>query len=164
MRYKAKWLHRNYVDCVCFLGDCILSKSCANKIHLWKPHLEETSNDQTPLCQCVLAIVSWGRSPRKMHRFDYDGGELWFLRFGLDPQGQFLAVGTQNGVIYVWDLYASIRNRLKLSAPKCNLFSRISLSVFLDAQASKLSLKNSTTQGTWNITYIHICDEILFVA
>jgi len=102
-KYVTKWLHRNYVDSATFLGDWILSKSCENYIVLWKPHFDEPS-----------------RPPRKMHRFTYENGSLWFLRFCLDVRGRFLAVGNMCGDIFVWNLHDKRFDPMKLSGPNCN--------------------------------------------
>jgi len=101
-KYITKYLHRNYVDSAAWLGDWILSKSIDNHITLWKPHFYETT-----------------RPPKKLHNFRYEGGDVWFLRFGLSLHGEFLGVGNMHGGIYVWDLNNGSLKPMLLQGPQC---------------------------------------------
>lgn len=39
-----------------------------------------------------------------LHRFDYEDSEYWYTRFALDHDCKYLAVGTDSGKIYLWNL------------------------------------------------------------
>ncbi|KAL4233600.1 hypothetical protein ACF0H5_008281 [Mactra antiquata] len=91
--FSTRDIHRNYVDCVRWLGNFVLSKSCENCIILWKAGTLNTM-DWRPNATTVSIL----------HRFDYKECDIWYMRFSLDSQQKVMALGNQVGRIYVWDI------------------------------------------------------------
>lgn len=91
-------VHQNYVDCTRWLGDLVLSKSTDNKIMCWKPggepHLEVSEKRSAYLGDPVTVL----------HKHEYAGCDIWYVRFCVDHRCTMLAVGNQEGKVYVWDL------------------------------------------------------------
>ena len=100
-------VHGNYVDCVRYFGDLLLSKSVEDVIELWtakepkRPKLTRMPN--TPV--------------RALHSFKMNDCDIWYIRFALDVSQKQLAVGNKSGTIYLWSLENPTRAPTRLEPP-----------------------------------------------
>jgi polycomb protein EED len=94
--FTTNKVHTDYVDCVKFVGDSILSKSVTNSILLWNPVFADAANggghansdgDIIPLREFALAAC-----------------DVWFIRFAVDSQHRFVGCGNRAGLVKVWSL------------------------------------------------------------
>lgn len=100
--FTTRDIHRNYVDCVSWFGDLVLSKSCENAIVMWKPgKLDAELEDFLPRDKYVSDSTS-----TFIHQFDLKDSEIWFMRFSMDEDQKTMALGNMNGRTYVWDVDA----------------------------------------------------------
>mmetsp|Transcript_24206 Transcript_24206/g.35383 ORF Transcript_24206/g.35383 Transcript_24206/m.35383 type:complete len:592 (-) Transcript_24206:50-1825(-) len=118
--FSTKKVHTDYVDCVQFVGDLVLSKSISNTIALWKPYLlpqtTGTSHHHNKLgpqpsirlCDKVIPL----------REFKLNNCDIWFVRFATDlPNCNMLAVGNNVGEIKVWEIGPNSINKKSF----CNL-------------------------------------------
>lgn len=104
-------LHRNYVDCVAWVGDALVSKSVHGGIIMWLPGpdrqtLANPRNDHT--------VVQEYLPPT--------GLEYWYVRFGLDRRRRTMAIGGLKGVVYLFrlDQFPAKSVTLVNKQTKCN--------------------------------------------
>jgi WD40 repeat protein len=93
--------HLNFVDCVQFLGDMILSKSTYNSIVLWMPDIPE---DSPTVANAKSAAYSPPSDVIVLRTFDLEHCNIWFVRFSIDDIGRLLAVGNIKGEVDIWDI------------------------------------------------------------
>jgi polycomb protein EED len=100
-------VHINYVDCVHFVGDMILSKSTYNSIVLWLPDIPETAASKVTNSSAyeppgeVIAL----------RIFELNHCDIWFVRFAVDDSARLLAVGNIKGEVDIWDIDACKKKR-----------------------------------------------------
>mmetsp|Transcript_50679 Transcript_50679/g.99270 ORF Transcript_50679/g.99270 Transcript_50679/m.99270 type:complete len:619 (+) Transcript_50679:41-1897(+) len=79
-------VHSNYVDCVRWMGDLVLSKSVDACITFWKPKFGPKKKDAVIVKRCLF--------------YDCD---IWYIRFCLDAKQRYLGVGNKKGAAFIWD-------------------------------------------------------------
>jgi len=98
-------VHANYVDCVKWIGDIILSKSVENRVVMWKPD-------------------TLGRSSKKdgvdlLQDCEVPDCDLWFMRFSMDFHCKWVAVGNRFGRVSLLDMRTvPIKQVAKLTSPE----------------------------------------------
>jgi len=110
--FSTKKLHTDYVDCVQFVGDLVLSKSSAmNTIVLWKPDLLQKERGVRHFDKVIV-----------LREFHLTKCEVWFIRFQTDSSHRLLSIGNQSGEIKIWKINNSAKGGhfLKLSQTLCN--------------------------------------------
>jgi polycomb protein EED len=93
-------VHSNKVDCVAWLGDLILSKSIFDEIILWQPIIHDESSNISGSASSMSSIL-----PIKIFHYARNDS-FYFVRFALslDCTSSLLAIGNNNGQVYLWDI------------------------------------------------------------
>ena len=73
--FATRDVHYNYIDCVRWHNNLILSKSIENKIIQWKPG---------QLNENIYSISRSNKNISILHKFQIKNAEVWFVRFCLD--------------------------------------------------------------------------------
>lgn len=91
-----------------FVSNFIVWQSCENSIICWKPgRLADTSL----ITDSSISVI---------HRFEYKACEYWFIRFALDIENKYMALGNQNGKTLLWELSTQ-----DLTNAKCSTLQHI---------------------------------------
>jgi polycomb protein EED len=119
--FTSRSIHGNYVDCVRWFGDLIVSKACSveeednNDVVIWKAgKFSQTWDD--------IGGSSKDTESQAIARLKIDKCRCWFMRFALTSQCQVLALGNEVGETYVYDLTVKNPKKIQkfvLSHPKC---------------------------------------------
>ena len=91
--FSSHKVHGNYVDCVRWFGNLILSKSVEHLITLFQP--EEAAG-----------IRVNGSEFRKVQDYPLKKCDIWFMRFSLDPNMTHMCAGNTAGEVFVWRMHA----------------------------------------------------------
>ncbi|KIZ04250.1 Polycomb group protein FERTILIZATION-INDEPENDENT ENDOSPERM [Monoraphidium neglectum] len=89
--FSSQRIHGNYVDCVRWLGDLLLSKSVDGHILLTRPHHPDDPQLQT------------SSEFTKLRSFDLPSSSMWWVRFDVALAGDLLACGNGAGSLFLWD-------------------------------------------------------------
>lgn len=109
--FSTRDIHENYVDCVSWFEDYVLSKSCQNVMTMWRPGKAPIEDYVLPQKYTTDSTASIICHYRVKHC------NLWFVRFSMDPKKRFLALGNTQGKIYLFDLKMNSKSELVFS--KC---------------------------------------------
>ena len=86
-RFSTYRVHSNYVDCVRWYNDCLLSKSVDSVVVFWQPEADPSRKGEV----------------RLLRQLPLREADLWFIRFGLDGPLRTLACGNRTGQVRIWD-------------------------------------------------------------
>ncbi|KAI5783897.1 WD40-repeat-containing domain protein [Peziza echinospora] len=112
--FSSSMVHSNYIDCIAFHGDLILSKAAKeHKIILWQ--IQNFSSAAPPLPPSRAPTTHEWRETRSAYGGTYDrllqfsapDTEPFFLHFGVLSQPNIhpvLVIGGTTGRVYMWDL------------------------------------------------------------
>lgn len=118
--FSTRDIHMNYIDCVRWFGNFILSKSCENVIICWRPGKLDNPTDlslpqkYTTDPTCTL-----------METYPVKDCTIWYVRFSIDPNMKYMALGNNSGKTYIFDLDSHDHDskpidKCVLSHPKCH--------------------------------------------
>lgn len=93
-------VHKNYVDCVRWFGDLIMSKSVEQSVTLWHPEIPKPGPGET-------RPVKPGESFRKVADYAVKNADIWFVRFSINAAADTLLCGNRTGDLFAWKLRAS---------------------------------------------------------
>ena len=130
--YSTRVVHFNYVDCIRWLGDFLLSKSVDNQIVCWRP--DEEASERGGGTEVPSAASGATEAPAApggtRHRSKdcpvhsvqqlqlEDAKDVWWMRFSLDLSGQVLAAGTSQGKVLVFDPHRLQRGAVAKLRPR----------------------------------------------
>jgi len=92
--FSSSSVHDDYVDCVGWLGDAVLSKSVDGIVKLWVPD------------EPVGVVHARGNQFRSVSAFEQKDANLWWIRFAVSGSRNAFALGNIKGLVLVWRLDA----------------------------------------------------------
>lgn len=91
-RFLTRTVHKNYIDCVMWVGDMLLSKSVRNRLMLIEPSFDREALSAPATEYTVL------------QEYIVHGCDVWFIRFGMDRERRTVAIGNEK-VCYFADVF-----------------------------------------------------------
>lgn len=91
--------HGNYIDCVRFAGDHLVTKSTDSLARVWRtdpPLAELLSHAYTKPLQRFVEVCDLPLE---------DSDQMWWVRLDISPDGRYLAAGSRHNHISVYDLH-----------------------------------------------------------
>ena len=88
--FVSRKLHKNYVDCVKWCGDLLISKSIHDRILLWEPILDRE------------ALAAPATEYNVFEEYFVTGAKVWFIRFAVDRACSMVAIGNDKGGISIY--------------------------------------------------------------
>jgi len=123
--FSTNKAHTNYVDCVQFVGNLILSKSVDNKVVLWEPLVnkgEDNKNTAHTKTQQTPSSILF------LREYELENCDSWYIRFeSQSPHHHLLALGNQIGEVKVWKIGGDEEDRRK-SQPCAKYFCNLTTS------------------------------------
>ncbi|OTF74833.1 polycomb protein eed-like protein, partial [Euroglyphus maynei] len=113
--YSTRDVHHNYIDSIQWFGDLLVTKSCDEKLIIWKPgagendtldEIERRTYYSDSAIHGTLDSCSDSTASNVViiRQFDLDHNNIWFVRFSLDLNEFILAVGNLQGHLFIYDL------------------------------------------------------------
>ncbi|EPZ31115.1 hypothetical protein ROZALSC1DRAFT_27567 [Rozella allomycis CSF55] len=120
--YSTGRIHRNYIDCIEWYGDLLLTKSVQNKILLWKPFILDFEKPQG---------IGNGKS-HLIAELHAEGCDVWFLQFTLSTDMKNLFVGNKDGFFMHWNLEKQLS-----TADKVNIYGLFEINPLYSARSKR---------------------------
>ncbi|KAF7496268.1 Polycomb protein esc [Sarcoptes scabiei] len=103
--FSTRDVHYNYVDSVQWYNNFLITKSCEEKLVIWKPGTEnETLDDLMRRTHYSDSLESNLRNVVIIKQFDLIKNDLWFVKFAFDHNEFLLALGNHEGNLFIYDL------------------------------------------------------------
>ena len=108
-KFSTRDIHTNYVDCVRWIGELVLSKSCEDVIVCWKPDIFKKG------------AIPTEQKPLILYTYTVPNNNIWYIRFSMDMDLNILVAGNQIGNVFLYSLRVAKKPRAeRLSHPTCN--------------------------------------------
>jgi polycomb protein EED len=160
--FSSSKLHNDYVDCIQFLGDLLLSKSTTNTIILWIPtssmqdnNLGRASSSESD--DSASEDENEGPSSDENSKNDFvvfrtfrlSDCEVWYMKFGTNLDNRLLAMGNSKGKIKIWDIDSDVNAKpiVSLTVPTQSAVRMVS---FSPNQRSIVACCDDSTVWKWD--------------
>lgn len=101
--FQTAKVHLDYVDCVRWLGNLLITKSTRPSLTVWVPRLWD-GHDAPQEGSGAAAAERLADSVLVCAELQYTNSQIWFIRFDVDQSSKLVCVGNQAGEIFVWML------------------------------------------------------------
>lgn len=135
--FSTREIHSNYVDCVKWIGDLLVSKSCDESIIVWSiKNIRASKSKIYPLAKFCIKSCN-----------------IWFLKFDFNWDQKIIACGNLEGKILLWTIDPNKEFSTKpiyLSTSKCKSVVR---SVVFDKNGNNLfAVCDDSTIWNWTLS------------